>query len=99
MNHNFIHILENYNFNYSAEKLYDFVWHEFADKYIEEIKLRMSSTSLDVMEENFGVILKLLHPFMPFVTEELWSVVPSRGYATAIPNHKMLIVENWPIMK
>jgi len=63
--------LELYQFNYAADRLYEFTWHEFADSYIENIKVRMTKESLKTLEENFMIILKLLHPFMPFITEEI----------------------------
>lgn len=69
--------LDQYRFFDAAEKLYHFVWHEYCDWFIEFIKsekelqertARLDSTAVEVFEE----ILRLLHPFMPFVTEELW---------------------------
>ena len=80
--------LEKYNFNYAAEKLYDFVWHEFADKYIEDIKPKITFKTLGVMEENFKIILKLLHPFMPFVTEEIYQ---------RLKFGKSIMIDNWPL--
>ncbi|MDO8583415.1 MAG: class I tRNA ligase family protein, partial [bacterium] len=79
--------LDTFNFNYAAEKIYDFVWHEFADKYIEDIKPRMTSDSLEVLEDNFKVVLKLLHPFMPFVTEEIYQRMGAS---------KSIMIEKWP---
>lgn len=79
--------LEKYNFNYAAEKMYDFVWHEFADKYIEDIKPRMALECLSAMKDNFKVILKLLHPFMPFVTEEIYQRL---GFG------KSIMIDKWP---
>jgi len=80
--------LEKYNFNYAAEKLYDFVWHEFADEYIEDIKPKITSETLGAMKENFKIILKLLHPFMPFVTEEIYQRL---GFG------KSIMVDSWPL--
>jgi valyl-tRNA synthetase len=51
--------------------LYEFAWHEFADKYIEDVKNRIDESSFLVLSFLFLVLLKLLHPFMPFVTEEI----------------------------
>jgi valyl-tRNA synthetase len=79
--------LDNFNFNYAAESLYEFIWHEFADKYIEEIKPRMTTETLKLMEENFKNIIKLLHPFMPFVTEEIYQRF---GFG------KSIMIDNWP---
>ena len=64
--------LDNYNFNYAAEALYEFIWHEFADIYIEDVKNRIDDNSFIVLSSSFIVLLKLLHPFMPYVTEEIY---------------------------
>jgi len=79
--------LDNFNFNYAAESLYEFIWHEFADKYIEEIKSKMTLENLNLMEENFKNLIKLLHPFMPFVTEEIYQRF---GFG------KSIMIDNWP---
>ncbi len=68
--------LDAYKFNEAAKELYDFVWGDFCDWYIEASKI---SPNLDVLDEVFGVILRLLHPFAPFITEELWN---NMGYGT-----------------
>jgi valyl-tRNA synthetase len=80
--------LQAYQFNYAAENLYEFIWHEFADKYIEDVKTRITEDSLKVLNELFKIQLKLLHPFMPFITEEI--------------NHQLwngeedLVISQWP---
>lgn len=98
--------LDAYRFNDAAESLYEFAWHTFADKHIENAKSRMSGEArsssarqksklednvktLSVMRHVYLVILKLLHPFMPFVTEEIWSKMPRK-------KTEMLIVSAWP---
>ncbi len=83
--------MDNYNFYLASEKLYHYVWHEFADKIIEEAKnnLANSETQLilfDILQKT----LRVLHPFMPFVTEEIWSSLP-------IKNKKLLLIEEWPV--
>ncbi len=78
--------IDSYQFNLASEKLYDFVWHEFADKYIEETKT--NPDGLIVLESLFVIILKLLHPFMPFVTEEIYQKIPGHD--------GMLITAIWP---
>ena len=80
--------LDNYGFNFAAEKLYEFTWHQFADFYIEEIKARMTRDSLKTLEDNFLTILKLLHPFMPFITEEI--------YGKLYSGEGNLIISQWP---
>jgi valyl-tRNA synthetase len=62
--------LDVFRFSEAAKELYDFVWADFCDWYIEASKL---SPSLPVLEEALSVILRLLHPFAPFITEELWN--------------------------
>ena len=82
--------LDRYAFHEAAQKLYDFIWHEYADKYIESTKDRNDPETLYILHSSFVILLKLLHPFMPFVTEEIWQKLPDwKG-------KKMLIVENWP---
>ncbi|MDP3740988.1 MAG: valine--tRNA ligase [bacterium] len=62
--------MEKYEFSQSVEKLYKFTWHEFADWYLEITKIRNSGEILFYVLEN---LLKLWHPFIPFVTEHIWS--------------------------
>jgi len=72
--------LEEYRFNDAAQSIYRFVWHEFCDWYLEMIKPslygeagdREKETTRSVLAHVLGAILKLLHPFMPFITEEIW---------------------------
>lgn len=80
--------LDSYQFNLAAETLYEFIWHQFADVYIEDVKNRIDENSFTVLRSLFTVQLKLLHPFMPFVTEEL--------YGQLKLGNKMLIIEQWP---
>jgi valyl-tRNA synthetase len=75
--------LEEYELGEAASALYEFVWSEFCDWYIEMAKLRLYGddprrrrTAQRVLVRTFKDILKLLHPFMPFITEELWHVLP-----------------------
>jgi len=83
--------LGKYNFNHAAETLYDFAWHEFADKYIEDVKSRIDRDSFLILNSLFLILLKLLHPFMPFVTEEIYQRFnPSAGGVESI------IIEPWP---
>jgi valyl-tRNA synthetase len=75
--------LDNYNFNEVASYIYQFVWHEFCDWYLEWIKADLYGDDAIARDNARGVmlavlenILKLLHPVAPFVTEEIWSVMP-----------------------
>ncbi|MEI6084210.1 MAG: valine--tRNA ligase [Verrucomicrobiota bacterium] len=61
--------LDEYRFNEAAKVLYDFVWGDFCDWYIEASKV---TPNLAVLDEVFQTILRLLHPYAPFITEELW---------------------------
>ena len=74
--------LEQYRFFEAADKIYHFIWHEFCDWYIELVKLDLKAgnkTSEAVLVETLDQILRLLHPFMPYITEEIWTYLPSSG--------------------
>jgi len=74
--------LGEYKFYEAAEKIYHFVWHEFCDWYIEMCKPSLQAgnrTTKAVLAGALDHILKLLNPFMPFVTEEIWSHLPGHG--------------------
>ena len=83
--------MDNYNFGQALHIIYDFVWHEYADKYIEYAKTKDNEEVKNVLSAVLASVLKLLHPFMPFITEEIWSMV----FANSSEN-KMLIIEEWP---
>lgn len=80
--------IEHYNFHFAAEKLYDFTWHEFADRYIEDVKNRIDEDSCSILITLYLILLKLLHPFMPFVTEEIYQ---------RFKFGESLMVEEWPV--
>ena len=87
--------LEKFELGIAAQKIYDFLWDVFCDWYIEIAKIRMNSddaqTAQNAREGLVWVMtgtLKLLHPFMPFITEEIWQTLPHEGDA--------LIVAQWP---
>jgi valyl-tRNA synthetase len=79
--------LDKYNFNYAVGSLYEFAWHEFADIYIENVKNRIDENSFIVLSSLFMVLLKLLHPFMPFVTEEIYQ---------RFKFGESIMVDDWP---
>lgn len=79
--------LENYNFNFATDKLYEFTWHEFADKYIEDVKGRLNKNSYQTLEKSFICVIKLLHPFMPFVTEEIYQKIGAG---------ESIMISSWP---
>ncbi|SHJ69089.1 valine--tRNA ligase [Paramaledivibacter caminithermalis] len=80
--------LEKFELGIAAQKIYDFIWNEYCDWYIELVKPRLygedfnsKRTAQDVLLEVLEGFLKLLHPFMPFITEEIWGHLPnSRDY-------------------
>ena len=79
--------MEQYRFYLVSEKLYHYFWHTFADKIIEESKGKPEYiASLKYILKGS---LKLLHPFMPFVTEEIWSKLPHKEKTP-------LIISAWP---
>jgi valyl-tRNA synthetase len=79
--------MENYRFHLASEKIYQYVWHRFADEIIEESK--KDKNLLSALLPIWTDCIKILHPFIPFVTEEIWSMMPIR-------DKKLLIVEKWP---
>lgn len=79
--------MDNYRFHLAAEKIYAYIWHRLADEIIEEAKgkAEYGATLRYILEGS----LKLLHPFMPFVTEEIWQEI-NKG-------ETLLMIEPWPI--
>jgi valyl-tRNA synthetase len=82
----------------ASEKIYLFVWHYFADQLIEESKSLLASedsairNSRKLLLERYLIdSLKILHPFMPFVTETIWQELPKN-----MKDADMLIVAKWP---
>lgn len=71
--------LDGYTFNLAAEAVYSFVWHDFCDWYVELIKPRLKDSPDDgvkgVLYTVLRDIVKLLHPIVPFITEEIWQVL------------------------
>lgn len=68
--------MDTYDFHNVGNTLYAFIWNDFCDWYIELSKSDMSNTNKSVLLEVLTSILKMLHPFMPFVTEEIYSMLP-----------------------
>ena len=88
--------LENFQFGKAAHSLYDFFWHSFCDYYIEEAKKQLEKNQPKQEIQTKKVLiyvlltsLKLLHPFTPFVTEEIYQQLP-------IKKEACLMVEKWP---
>jgi len=89
--------IDEYRFYMASEKIYHYIWHTFADIIIEESKGAINGTdeiakksSQYTLYEILKTSLKLLHPFMPFVTEEIWDSLPHK-------DKQILMVETWPI--
>jgi valyl-tRNA synthetase len=77
---------EQYNLHEASRTIYRFFWHEFCDWYLEMIKLH-PERSKPVLLFVFESALRLLHPFMPFLTEELWQTIPHRGESVVIAEY------------
>ncbi len=91
--------LEKFELGIAVQKLYDFVWDEFCDWYIELAKPGLYSQDMELKESKLYTltyvlsnILKLLHPFMPFITEEIWQHLPNRECDS-------IMVSSWPKAK
>ena len=87
--------MEKYELGVAIQKIYDFVWDTYCDWYIELTKARLYSedaerkqTAIQVLVYVLDQVLRLLHPYMPFITEEIWQSLPHQGDA--------LIVAQWP---
>lgn len=81
--------IESFNLHLATEELYEFIWHEFADKYIESTKERRAEAQ-PTLEYVFKTSLELLHPFMPFITEEFWQKLPHK--------EKSIMITSWPTL-
>ncbi|MEE1036986.1 MAG: class I tRNA ligase family protein, partial [Oscillospiraceae bacterium] len=87
--------MDKYELGVAIQKVYDFIWDTYCDWYIELTKARLYSedadrkqTAIQVLVYVLDQVLRLLHPFMPFITEEIWQSLPHEGDA--------LIVAKWP---
>ncbi|MBI2013060.1 MAG: class I tRNA ligase family protein, partial [Candidatus Colwellbacteria bacterium] len=96
--------IEKFRFHHAGETLYHYFWHTFADKIIEQSKPRLRSDNLTDKAAAQAVLLtilqeslKMLHPFMPFVTEEVWSKLPHFAKASRVKAAKrnLLMIEKW----
>jgi len=82
--------IEDYRFNEAAGSIYQFVWHEFCDWYLEMIKPHLSKEgnereeTLCILIHTLDISLRLLHPFMPFITEEIWQCLSRKGESITI---------------
>ena len=88
--------MDSFELGVAAGKIYDFIWDDYCDWYIELTKPRLNGDDETAKEGAQRVllyvlveILKLLHPFMPFITEEIWQALPHEGYA--------LMMQSYPV--
>ena len=88
--------MNNFRFYLASEKIYHYIWHNFADIIIEESKNAISGNDELIKKSKQHTLyqilvttLKVLHPFMPFVTEEIWRDIPTT-------DKKLLMIETWP---
>ncbi|BDF71956.1 valine--tRNA ligase [Oscillospiraceae bacterium] len=87
--------MDRYELGVAAQKIYDFIWDDYCDWYIELTKSRLQGEDAGAKERAQQVLcyvltqtLKLLHPFMPFITEEIWQALPHEG--------DFLMLQQWP---
>lgn len=88
--------LENFKLNEAVDNLYSFFWHEYCDWYLEFIKFRLYGENPEAKKLALGIglfvlrgMLKLLHPFVPFISEEIWHLIK-------LEHEPDLIVSKWP---
>ena len=82
--------LEKFKFGKAAHTLYDFFWHDFCDKYLEESKKQDNENTQRILIHVLLNSLRLLHPFIPFITEEIYQQLPIKD------KKKSLMIEAWP---
>lgn len=92
--------IEKYRLDLAADRIYHYVWHEVADKILEDSKpILIGDDPVAKLSRQYTLYtiltttLKLLHPFMPFITEEIWQSLPEQY------GEKMLMVAHWPVVK
>ncbi len=85
--------LEQFRLDEAAKRCFDFLWKELADWYVEAVKPRLAGDAPAVLAYCFDAALRLLHPVMPFITEELWQRLPGRQ------RDELLAVAAWPVAR
>ena len=92
--------MDHFELGIAVQKVYDFIWDEFCDWYVEIAKYRIyhaeedsqsANCALWVLKTVLGQALKLLHPFMPFITEEI--------YGALVPEEESLMMSSWPVYR
>ena len=82
--------MDKYDFNIVGSTLYSFIWNDFCDKYIELSKFNQSKTTKSVLLKVLTDIIKMMHPFMPYVTEEIYEKLP-------IKDKESIMISEYPI--
>jgi len=82
--------LEQFRLDEAAKRCYEFAWNELADWYVEAVKPRLTGDAGGVLAYCFDTVLRLLHPVVPFISEELWQKLPGRT------QDELLAVAPWP---
>jgi valyl-tRNA synthetase len=97
--------LETYRFADAMRWLYEFAWDEFCSFYVEMVKTRLQDAARRpvaqrVLAQALDVLLRLLHPAIPFITEEIWQLLaqeaPARGLAAPAPAAESIMIAAWP---
>ena len=93
--------LKEYRFNDAANSIYQFIWHEFCDWYIElsKIEMRNRKSKEDIIQcllYTLDISLRLLHPFMPFVTEEIWQKTKGERRASQRHEPESIMISEYP---
>ena len=90
--------MEKFELGIAVQKVYDFIWEEFCDWYIEMVKPRLyneedttKAAALFTLKKVLTISLKLLHPYMPFITEEI--------YCTLLPDEESIMISDWPVYR
>ena len=88
--------MDKYELGIAVQKIYDFIWDDYCDWYIELTKARLYADNEDskivaqrVLVYVLDQFLRLLHPFMPFITEEIWQAIPHEG--------ESIMISQWPL--
>lgn len=88
--------MDNYRYYLAGEKLYHYIWHNFADKVLEDSKKifesdneKQKKSRKQILLHTLDKMLRALHPFMPYVTEEIWQEIKK--------GKSLLMIEKWPI--
>ena len=99
------HSMDKYEFNNVGSMLYSFIWDDFCDWYIELSKIEVNNTTKSVLLKVLTDILKMLHPIMPYVTEEIYSMLPIKDAESIMvssypkESKKMLFEEDKELLK